>query len=289
MLVTRKCLLIGTVIVLLVNVIAFPSCVIQESTKDPPQITLVSDSIKITPKLGNYSWLLEDNTVIEEKYFDMLKYGYDLEPVEVLPDEEIVVDCDIDPGGISLLMIIDGEPFGIKGDDKLSFFPPNEIGTYIYYIKCNWGKEIYTSYVFKLKVNEQIKLIGDIEEIINKLKTLGSDIEIRKIADNYLFVNPVMVKIGEEQINIYKYKSEEEIEFQKSLIRSSGCTISTPINYREDIEKEDLEYDAVEITWVSYPHFYTKDDLIAFYCGENEAILEILDEIFGEVFAGHKN
>ena len=44
---------------------------------------------------------------------------------------------------------------------------------------------------------------------------------------------------------------------------------------------------AAEISWVSYPHFFKKDNIIVLYVGENLETINALEEIIGLQFAGY--
>jgi len=172
---------------------------------------------------------------------------------------------------------------------EFSFYPLNNVGIYLYSIECKWGRDLESQalYFFKIEVTKPLELNSDIGDIVNKFNQLG-DIEIRKISEEYLFVDPVRVTIGEESINIYEYESREETEFQKTLIDKDGSGILTLSAYEHNMIDEETEISPVMITWASYPHFYSKDNLIAFYVGEDEAVLNTLEKIFGKIFAGHQ-
>ena len=45
---------------------------------------------------------------------------------------------------------------------------------------------------------------------------------------------------------------------------------------------------AVNLSWISYPHFYKKGNIIVQYIGKNEKIISNLQNILGKQFAGIK-
>lgn len=92
--------------------------------------------------------------------------------------------------------------------------------------------------------------------------------------DSFLSVPRKPVLIGDEIISIYVYASNKDMERDSKHIDKGGCSISMP-------GKE------VEISWVSFPHFFKNDTLIIQYVGEDEKILEFLNENYGAEFAGY--
>jgi len=88
------------------------------------------------------------------------------------------------------------------------------------------------------------------------------------------------INIGDEIISIYEFESNEEMERNARFIGRSGFSMDWP-----DPENEELRM-AVQISWISYPHWFKKDYIIALYVGENEYMLNFLREVFGDNFAG---
>lgn len=91
---------------------------------------------------------------------------------------------------------------------------------------------------------------------------------------SYLSVSRKPVMIGDEIISVYQYDSIEDMEKDAAYIDQGGCSISTP-------EKQ------IQISWSSFPHFFKKGTLIINYVGENEEILNLLNESYGPEFAGY--
>lgn len=77
-----------------------------------------------------------------------------------------------------------------------------------------------------------------------------------------------------ENISVYLYESSEKMEEDASYIHEGGSSYS---NGKND----------VEISWVSLPHFFKKDNIIVLYVGENPEIINALKEIVGSQFAGY--
>lgn len=91
---------------------------------------------------------------------------------------------------------------------------------------------------------------------------------------SFLSVARKPIFIEDEIIGIYEYASNEDMEKDSMYIDKGGSSISMPGK-------------GVEISWVSFPHFFKKDTLIILYVGENQQILELLNKNYGDEFAGY--
>lgn len=77
-----------------------------------------------------------------------------------------------------------------------------------------------------------------------------------------------------ENISVYLYESSEKMEEDASYINEGGTSYNNGKN-------------ATEISWISLPHFFQKDNIIVLYVGEDLEILNILKEVVGVQFAGY--
>lgn len=99
--------------------------------------------------------------------------------------------------------------------------------------------------------------------------TIGEE----KSSDSFFSVERQYILIGDDIISFYEYDTNEAMEADAACVDSGGCSINVPGR-------------SVCISWVSLPHFYKKDNVIINYVGENEQILDFLEENYGEEFAG---
>lgn len=110
---------------------------------------------------------------------------------------------------------------------------------------------------------------------LNMLKDNGFQYtEVEVVNDSFLSVPRRPIRIGDEIITIYAYASNMDMERDSKYINKGGSSISVP-------GKE------VEISWVSFPHFFKKDTLIIEYVGKDEKILKFLNINYGPEFAGY--
>jgi hypothetical protein len=113
--------------------------------------------------------------------------------------------------------------------------------------------------------------IGQFE---NAMKDKGYSCEIIDVSQDFLPTTRKRMIIDDETIDIYLFDSDTKMEEEASYIDSGGCSYSNGSK-------------SVEVSWVSFPHFYKKGSLIVQYVGENENIMSDLEDIFGEQFAGY--
>lgn len=78
---------------------------------------------------------------------------------------------------------------------------------------------------------------------------------------------------GNENISVFLYESNEKMEEDASYVDKGGSSYN---NGKND----------VQISWVSLPHFFKKDNIIVLYVGENLEIINALEDLLGPQFAG---
>jgi len=124
------------------------------------------------------------------------------------------------------------------------------------------------------KVKNETNTNKDYEDFLgilseNEIQYTESEID----NDSFLSVPRKPILIGDEIISVYVYESNKDMEQDSKYIGKDGCSIFRPGN-------------SVEISWVSFPHFFKKDTLIINYIGANEKIINFLNENYGAEFAG---
>lgn len=113
--------------------------------------------------------------------------------------------------------------------------------------------------------------IGQFE---NAMKNKGYSYEIIDVSQDFLPTTRKRMIIDDEAIDLYLFDSHTKMEEEASYIDRGGCS------YRNGSE-------SVEVSWVSFPHFYKKGSLIVLYVGEDGNIISDLEDVFGEQFAGY--
>lgn len=115
----------------------------------------------------------------------------------------------------------------------------------------------------------------DIEQFANQMKAKNYKFELKDVEKDFLPTTKKRMIIDKEAIDIYLYNSNKEVENDAKRIDDGGSMYSNGIK-------------SVNVSWVSYPHFYKKGNIIVQYVGENKKIISDLKEILGEQFAGYK-
>lgn len=112
-------------------------------------------------------------------------------------------------------------------------------------------------------------------ELITNLEKVDFNIIAEDVEEDILQGQRKWLTINEnENITVYMYESSEKMEEDASYIHEEGTSYNNGKN-------------ATEISWVSYPHFFKKDNIIVLYVGEDLEIINALKEIIGLQFAGY--
>lgn len=116
--------------------------------------------------------------------------------------------------------------------------------------------------------------LTEYEEFLSNLEEKGFTVIVEDVGEDILQGQRKWLSINDgEHISVYLYKTREEMEKDASYMHGSGTS------YRNGIKN-------VEISWASDPHFYKKGNIIVLYVGENQEIINVLEEIIGLQFAG---
>lgn len=120
---------------------------------------------------------------------------------------------------------------------------------------------------------DNTKVTFNIEQFQNEMKARNYNYEIKDVPQDFLPATRKRMIIGNKAIDIYLFSSNKNMENEARHIDSGGC-----------------EYDngskAINVSWVSYPHFYKKGNIIVQYIGEDKKIMSDLKNILGKQFAG---
>ena len=114
-----------------------------------------------------------------------------------------------------------------------------------------------------------VDFMTQLEEMDFSVTAEDTDKDILQGERRWLTVNET------EHITVYLYESGSSMEKDASFLDEGGT------GYHNG-------KDSVEISWVSYPHFFKTENLIVLYVGEDEEILHALEDILGEPFAGYQ-
>ncbi len=114
------------------------------------------------------------------------------------------------------------------------------------------------------------------EELVRNLENRGYTIETEDVEESILLGERKWLTInGSENISVYLYESNDEMEKDASYLSDDGFSYNNGKN-------------AMDIEWISYPHFFKSHNMIVLYLGENSKIVNAIEELVGPQFAGEK-
>jgi len=124
---------------------------------------------------------------------------------------------------------------------------------------------------------------------INDLKQLGHTFVETPMDKIDTFLQPQAVTVltnfdgkGElGNIRIYSYNSNSQMEKAAAGLDKGGCSFT--------YQNSDGAMTGMDIEWVSYPHFFKQGSIIVQYIGKDEKIIQMLNMILGNQFAGYSD
>lgn len=112
------------------------------------------------------------------------------------------------------------------------------------------------------------------EKLIIKLEEKGFSVVSDDVEKSILQGQRKWLTINaRENISVYFYETDKEMEEDASYINASGLSYNNKDK-------------SVKISWSSFPHFYKTDNIIVLYVGESNEIMNALEELIGQQFAG---
>ncbi|WP_275297113.1 hypothetical protein [Clostridium sp. YIM B02569] len=122
--------------------------------------------------------------------------------------------------------------------------------------------------------------VTTIDDFTSILKLNGYKLEVKDADEDFLPTTRKIITFGNEQLVVYIYNSNKEMEKDSLNINKDGFGYTITEPWGEEKSKS--------ASWSSYPHFFKKGNIIVQYIGKNEKIISDLKSILGEQFAGIK-
>jgi len=137
--------------------------------------------------------------------------------------------------------------------------------------------EINHQYVLKQKLpssNESIidfdGKVTDFQTLVSALKARGLEVHQTEEIDDSAFAVPIkVISVAEIHLQVYEFDSESDANSARETISPDGTEIGLSI-----------------IRWMDVPHFYSQGKIIVQYIGHNPEMLNILESLLGNQFAG---
>jgi len=122
---------------------------------------------------------------------------------------------------------------------------------------------------------ENSKSTFGINQFTKQMKAKNYNFKLNAVQKDFLPTTRKMMLIGKEALSIYLYDTDKETEADSKRIDIMGCS------YQNGGK-------SVQVSWISFPHFYRKGSIIVQYVGVNKKIISDLTSIMGKQFAGYK-
>jgi len=112
--------------------------------------------------------------------------------------------------------------------------------------------------------------VTDYSSLIAAIKSHGLLVdEIEIIDDSFFSVPTKVISVSGIDLQVYEFNTKSDMETAMKIVSSDGTEIGLSI-----------------IRWMDVPHFYSQDQIIVQYIGQNPEILNLLDSLLGKQFAG---
>ena len=131
-------------------------------------------------------------------------------------------------------------------------------------------KELFIQREADPDVSMNVSEVYNYSSFIDGLEKNGASMELVEILEDTPFSIPgFVVLVNGEHIQVYEFFSETKTLEASLLISQDGTEIRTSV-----------------IRWIDEPHFYSKGNVIVQYIGHNPEMLNLLDSLLGNQFAG---
>ena len=112
--------------------------------------------------------------------------------------------------------------------------------------------------------------VKDYSSLIDAIKSRGILVNEIEILDDSFFSVPIkVISVGGIDLQVYEFNTKSDMETAMRIVSSDGTEIGLSV-----------------IRWMDVPHFYSQDQIIVQYIGQNPEILNLLDSLLGKQFAG---
>ena len=112
--------------------------------------------------------------------------------------------------------------------------------------------------------------VEDKASLMAALQAAGTTVEPGEPVSQAFFTpEGSLIRVNEADVQVFEYKSAEEMENEASQVSSDGGSIGTSM-----------------VTWIDTPHFYKAGRIIVLYVGDDIAVLGSLERALSPQFAG---
>ena len=117
-------------------------------------------------------------------------------------------------------------------------------------------------------------------QLIARLRHAGATVvPTNDVSQPFLDVPGHIVKVNNEQIQVYEYASVSDAYAEASHISPDGSTFTNNSANAGSTSN-------TVVDWAMPPHFYKKGRVLVIYVGTNNQMLQLLTKVLGAQFAG---
>lgn len=112
--------------------------------------------------------------------------------------------------------------------------------------------------------------VSDSASLLSSLRARGARVEaVEQVDQPFLSVGGTLIKLDGQDVQVFEYPSEAQLQAQAKSISSDGSTIGTS-----------------KIHWLAPPHFFRQGRVLVLYVGDDAMTISALEAALGEQFAG---
>jgi hypothetical protein len=111
-----------------------------------------------------------------------------------------------------------------------------------------------------------------LQDLIRRLQATGVEVVRHESVEQPFFSVPgEIITLNFESVQIFDFGSSDKAEAEAANVLPDGRTFRSP---------------NLKLNWSATPYFYLSGRLIVLYVGEDEEVMDILEILLGEPFAG---
>ncbi len=112
--------------------------------------------------------------------------------------------------------------------------------------------------------------VTDYVSLVDGLRAAGATVEPAGTVDQPFFsVQGRLIAVDGEEVQVFEYEDAASVEDAAGDVSADGGSVGTSM-----------------ISWVAPPHFYKMAKLLVLYVGTDAGVMQLLEGVFGEQFAG---
>ena len=112
--------------------------------------------------------------------------------------------------------------------------------------------------------------VTDYVSLIDGLRAAGATVEPTGTVDQPFFsVEGRLITVDGEDVQVFEYEDAASVEDAAGDVSADGSSVGTSM-----------------VGWVAPPHFYKKARLLVLYVGDDAVVMQLLEDVLGEQFAG---